>query len=104
MQPEAGIKHDTGKLQWSLLPFEPLRAVLRVMAFGAHKYQRENWKLVVAGADGRRRYFDAAMRHLTAWWDVEAIDEDSGESQLACAVCCLLFLLWLDQQTKKEAA
>jgi hypothetical protein len=64
--------------------------VLRVLEFGAKKYGAENWREV---PDARRRYYDAADRHLRAWWEGEALDPDTGESHLAHAACCLLFLL-----------
>lgn len=49
-----------------------------------------NWRRV----EGRReRYFAAAMRHLWAWWTGEERDAETGESHLAHAACCVLFLL-----------
>ncbi len=39
-------------------------------------------------------YFDACMRHLTAWIEGERKDPESGLSHLAHAVCCLLIMLW----------
>lgn len=40
------------------------------------------------------KYFDAAMRHLTAWISGERLDPESGRSHLAHAICCLLIMLW----------
>jgi hypothetical protein len=42
------------------------------------------------------RYFDAAQRHLWAWWEGEARDPESGLPHLAHAVACLLFVLALE--------
>lgn len=85
-----GRKDDGGKLRASLLPKGTIAAVLRVLEFGARKYGEENWR-EVPGA--RRRYYDAADRHLRAWWEGEANDPDTGESHLAHLACCALFLL-----------
>jgi hypothetical protein len=46
--------------------------------------------------NAKERYFAALMRHLTAWWDGERADPESGLHHLAHAGCCLLFLIWFD--------
>jgi hypothetical protein len=88
--PGAGfVKHDVGKVRFGLVPFDALREIAHVLTTGAAKYSDHNWK---AGADWSR-YFDALMRHLTAWWEGESLDAETGRSHLAHAGCCLLFLL-----------
>ena len=68
--------------------------------FGAKRYpEADNWKRV-EGA--RWRYYDAALRHITAWWEGEIRDPDGGQHHLAAAVCCLLFLMWFDFEEEKE--
>lgn len=91
----SGIKFDQEKDRWDLLPFGPLRDVVRVLTFGARKYEVDNWKKI---EDARRRYLAAAMRHLVAWEAREQIDADSGLPHLAHAACCLLFLMWFDAE------
>jgi len=86
-------KNDAGKWRFSLIPFNALRSVIAVLEFGATKYAPDNWKTV---PDARQRYFDASIRHITAWWGGEKSDAESGEHHLAHAICCLLFLLWVD--------
>lgn len=87
-------KHDAGKWRFSLIPLCAIRSVIEVLEFGAKKYAPDNWKTV---PDARIRYFDATIRHVTAWWDGEKNDNESGLPHLAHAVCCLLFLLWMDE-------
>jgi len=48
--------------------------------------------------DAQTRYYDAAHRHIEAWWRCEAKDQESGKSHLAHAMCCLAFLMWFDKQ------
>lgn len=100
--PEVGVKSDNGKLEFHLLPNEAVRSVVRVLMYGAYKalrpdgqygYGPDNWKHV---KNARRRYYDAALRHLTAWYDGDRYDFDSGEPHLAHAACCVLFLLGLE--------
>ena len=91
IEEQIGNKDDEGKLEWVLLPFKTLKPVIRVLMFGKTKYGKNNWMAVDRGDD---RYLSAAFRHLTSYADGELIDNESGESHLAHAVCCLLFLLW----------
>lgn len=92
-----GVKYDSGKLQWTLLPFRAINEVLEVLAFGAKKYAADNWKIV---PEARTRYVDAAFRHLTDWHLKERLDGETGKSHLAHAICCLLFLLWFEQEDR----
>lgn len=97
---EKGIKNDSKKLRWDLLPFQELEGVVSVLTHGAKKYSDENWKLVVA--ENPQRYFAAAMRHLVAWKKGEIIEKASGQNHLAHAVCCCLFLMYLDTENDKN--
>lgn len=89
--PDAGVKKDTGKPRFSLLPLVELSEVVDVLEFGAKKYSPDNWKLVPLSED---RYFDAAIRHILAFRLGEKLDNESGKSHLAHALCCLLFWMW----------
>ena len=93
-----GIKFDGAKIRWDLLEIKPVEAIIRVLMYGANKYGDRNWVLV---PDAQRRYYSACMRHLTAWWDGEKKDPESGESHLSHAATCLIFLLWHEQNPNK---
>jgi len=88
-----GVKHDAGKPRHSLLPMGVLSHVIDVLEFGAKKYGDHNW-VHVTMERGRAAYYDAAMRHLEAWWQGESEDPESGLPHLAHAICCLMFLQW----------
>lgn len=85
-----GRKDDDTKPRWDLVPYDAMQEVVTVLEHGAKKYGDENWRNV---ANPKRRYFAAALRHLTAWWMGEARDADTGASHLAHAVCCFMFLI-----------
>lgn len=85
-----GRKFDHGKPRYDLLPPKALAMVVRVLTYGANKYEPNNWKHV-RGA--RWRYFRAVMTHLWQWWMGELIDGESGLPHLAHAACNILFLL-----------
>lgn len=109
------IKNDNGKLQWSLMPFEQLEDVVRVLMKGAEKYERDNWKK----CDDINRYKDSLMRHVTAYIEGNKFDSEPGGDNLhhlAHAICNCLFILYfekgdieawnqwlLEQQVKMEA-
>jgi hypothetical protein len=84
-----GIKFDSNKLEYGLLPPLALEETVKVLTFGAQKYERDNWQRV---PDSKRRYFDALQRHVWAWKSGEQIDQESGLPHLAHAMCCLMFL------------
>lgn len=84
-----GIKHDTAKDPWHLAPWDSFRAIVKVLAFGATKYSARNWE---AGMDWSRCY-SATIRHLTAWWNREGPDAETGMSHLWHAGCCIVFLI-----------
>lgn len=92
MSATEGRKDDGGKLLWRLLPIPPVREIVRVLTFGAVKYEPNNWKHV----EPRHRYTDAMLRHITAWMDGERDDHESELHHLAHAGCCLLFILYFE--------
>jgi fermentation-respiration switch protein FrsA (DUF1100 family) len=94
-----GAKDDGGKLRWSLLPLDALREIVRVLMKGADKYTPGGWEHVDSARD---RYYDAALRHLTAWFEGERLDPEFGTHHLANACCCVLFLLALSLRGKIE--
>jgi hypothetical protein len=89
VQQPIGRKFDGGKLEYGLLPPLALEETVKVLTFGAQKYERDNWQKV---DDAKRRYFDALQRHVWAWKRGEQLDSESGINHLAHAMCCLMFL------------
>jgi hypothetical protein len=84
-----GRKFDGGKLRYDLIPPLALAEMVRVLTFGAEKYEPNNWKFV---DEAHSRYFSAMERHVWAWKSGEQIDPESGIHHLAHAMCCLYFL------------
>lgn len=84
-----GKKFDTGKDPWHLMPWDSLRCIVKVLAFGAAKYADRNWEQGMAWS----RCYAALQRHLTAWWLYEGVDPETGYSHLWHAGCCVLFLI-----------
>lgn len=96
VKPEVGRKDDQDKPDWSLLPLSCLTGVVKVLTFGAKKYERDNWSKV---PDAKNRYSSALMRHFTAWQSGETRDPETGLSHLYHVGCCLVFLIWFEEKT-----
>ena len=59
------------------------------MLEGAIKYGKHNYRVIGVRSS---IYYDAALRHLTAWWEGEDIDPDSGLSHITKAMGCMMVL------------
>ena len=77
------------KVPMSTIPAPVLMEVGLAMMEGARKYGRHNYRTVGVRASV---YYDACLRHLTAWWEGEDIDPDSGLSHLVKAIACLVVI------------
>ena len=98
-QPLEGMKFDTGKLQYSLIPPSATHALAEVLTYGANKYAPNNWQLV---DNGEVRYMDALFRHLEAFRSGETYDPESGIHHLAHVLTNVAFLHYLDTHVKQN--
>lgn len=77
------------KAPLSCVPMNVIAEMGIGMLEGAAKYGRHNYRGVGVRTSV---YFDAAMRHLIAFWEGEDIDADSGLSHVAKAMVTLAVL------------
>ena len=89
IEDSGGMKNDMDKPDWSLIPLETIEGIVRVLTYGAKKYERDNWKKVSVN-----RNFAALLRHLTKWQAGEEYDQESGLHHLDHAMCDLMFMAW----------
>lgn len=94
-----GRKFDHGKLRYGLIPPETLEELAGVLTYGANKYAPNNWQNV---EPFKERYTDALYRHIEAWRAGESVDEESGLSHLAHAMCNVVFLIWWEKNHATE--
>ncbi|WP_051447580.1 dATP/dGTP diphosphohydrolase domain-containing protein [Rhizobium leguminosarum] len=85
------------KPSMSNLPATALIPMMQAFADGAKKYGRLNWR--EKGVTGSI-YYDAAMRHLMAWWDGEDEADDSKVDHLGHAMACLAIIYDAKQHAK----
>lgn len=91
---DSATKHDDGKPQLHRylhdLPLDVMNQWLEVLDFGAVKYDRNNWKKGMQYS----RLYDAALRHMSAFWEGEEMDPETKLPHLAHAMCNIGFLMW----------
>lgn len=86
--PKDAIGSD--KLPLHLWPSTATAMGCVAMANGAMKYGRGNFRAIGVRAS---IYVDAAMRHLTAWFEGEECDPDDGVPHLAAALACIAIIV-----------
>lgn len=81
----------------SVLPAHAMYLGALCLLDGACKYRRHNWRIAGVRASV---YYDAAMRHLTRYWEGEDVDPESGLPHLGHAMACIIILLDAEQVGK----
>lgn len=97
MEEEKALRYNEGKPRWSLVHFESLVPMIRVLEFGALKYGRENWK---KGLD-TKEILESMQRHLAALLDGEEFDPESGLSHMGHIQCNAMFYNYHKQKEIK---
>jgi hypothetical protein len=80
----------SGKLPLHLWPVTATALGSLGLLDGMLKYGRSNFRAVGIRAS---IYYDAASRHLNAWFEGESVDPDSGLPHLAHALACLAIIV-----------
>lgn len=86
-QQTKALRYNENKLKWSLVHWESLKPMVRVLEFGSKKYSPGNWK---KGLD-RNEILESMMRHLIALMDGEEVDPESGEHHVGHILCNGMF-------------
>lgn len=92
-----GAKFDYGKLRHDLLSADALDETVRVLMFGAQKYEDYNWAKGIKYS----RVFRAALRHLWDFWRRKNKDDETGLHHLGHAMCCVMFLLHYEMNRRR---
>jgi hypothetical protein len=77
------------KVPTSTVPAGVMMEVGLAMLEGARKYGRHNYRAIGVRSSV---YYDAARRHIDAWWEGEDIDPKSGLSHLTKAIASLVVI------------
>lgn len=93
MATKAGVKLDTGKVRYDLIPPEAMKGLAEILTFGAEKYIENGWQTV---PEAKKRYIGALMRHLEAYRSGELIDPESGKPHIYHVLCNAAFIGYFD--------
>lgn len=91
-----GLRYNEGKPKWSLVDFDSLIPLVRVLEFGAKKYSKDNWKEGL----NKEEILESLMRHLVALFKGEVNDLESGLPHIGHILCNALFYSYY--QSKEE--
>lgn len=86
-----GLRYNDGKLKWGLVSWKALAPMVRVLMFGAEKYDDHNWKKGL----GWVGVTESLQRHLNAFLDGEDDDPESKLSHVGHILCNAMFLSYM---------
>jgi len=75
--------------------------IAKVLAFGASKYGRDNWRK--CKTNQIHLYWDALHRHLDAYQSGELNDPETGLSHMSHAACNIMFIQALTKGEENES-
>jgi len=90
------MRFNNDKLRWSLIDFDSLEDMVRVLEFGAEKYDDNNWKKGLKTTE----ITESLMRHLFAYLRGEDIDPESGLPHTGHIMCNAMFLSYMGKFKK----
>jgi len=90
---KVGTKYGAGKPQPSLVPYEAIAWLARVLEYGASKYARDNWRKLDSEAD-RIKLLDALERHVGEFKSGVVFDVESKMPVIAHVLCNAAFLTY----------
>jgi len=87
----AGLRYNTGKLKWGLVSWKALEPMVRVLMFGAEKYDEHNWK----GGLKYTEVCESLQRHINSFIDGEDNDPESKLTHVGHVLCNAMFLSYM---------
>lgn len=95
---ESALRYNEGKVKWGLVHYESLIPMIRVLEFGAKKYEEWNWTKPM----NKREILESMQRHLAALFDGEEIDPESGISHMGHIQCNAMFYNYQKNKENNE--
>jgi hypothetical protein len=119
-KPEYGLRYNENKPQWSLVDFDSLESMVKVLEYGAHKYsifEDDNGKQykgseitkeqackltqIYSGKDNWKngmpvsKIMESLLRHAFALLRGEFADEESGQEHIGHLMCNAMFVSYM---------
>ena len=101
---EKALRYNEGKPQWSLIDFDSLEPMVRVLEYWMKKYTvwdvtwRDNWKKPM----DRKKILDSMMRHQIALMAGEEIDQESGKPHIGHIMANAMFYSYHSNKYAKK--
>lgn len=92
-----GMKNQSEKNKYSIIPTIMWEALSKVLSFGANKYSPENYK-----NEPVEGYVDSMFRHFIAWRNGEYYDPESGLPHVYHMFANAGFISCLEEINKKK--
>ncbi len=89
---ERPLRFNQGKLDWTLIPFDALEEVVKVLEMGAVKYGRNNYQLDPGLP--LESYIQSSFRHLIELTKGELLDKESELNHFSHVAANALMYLW----------
>jgi hypothetical protein len=87
------MRFNEGKERWSLIDFESLKPMVKVLEFGAEKYDDHNWKKGLKTTE----ICESLIRHLTSYLNGEDNDKETGLPHTGHILCNAMFLSYMHE-------
>lgn len=84
---EKALRYNNGKLKWSLVDFKSIEPMVKVLMYGACKYEPFNWKKEMPLED----ILDSLQRHVVSLMSGEYLDSESGLPHIGHIICNAMF-------------
>ena len=94
MSEEKGTRHNQGKPRWSLVHYDSLVPMIRVLEYGVDHYGIGNRQ---KGLDSKE-ILESLQRHLAALMDGEEVDKESGLPHMGHIQANALFYNYFNKQ------
>lgn len=95
---EHGLRYNDGKLKWSYVHWKSMEPLVRVLMFGAQKYEPFNWQKGLK----KNEILESMMRHLTKLMDGEMKDVESGLDHIGHIMCNAMFYQYMVDNNRKD--
>jgi hypothetical protein len=93
---EKSLRYNEGKPRWSLVHFKSLEPLVKVLEYGAKKYEAENWKK--PPEEGCKQHLESLSRHLFSLMDGEVNDDESGLPHIGHIMAnCMMYSYHTDE-------
>ena len=94
-----GLRFNAGKPRWSLMHYKSMEPMIRVLEYGAEKYDDHNWQKGLIPVE----VLECLQRHLAAIMDGEVNDPESGLPHIGHVMCNAMMFSYFTQVHPEKA-